>query len=87
MTAETENLVLSLLRDIRKEQTEQRSLLLSTVDYMRKMEQRLEGRLAAVRDDLELMLKSELLGRLTNFETLIDQKLETLSDRVAAIEA
>lgn len=94
MAEQTDNLVLLLLRDIRKEQSEQRSLLLGTIDYMRRMdddmrrmEQRLDTRLTAVRDDLELMLKSELLGRLTHFETSIDEKLERLSDRISTIEA
>ena len=74
------SLLISLLRDIRKEQSEQRSLLLSAVDYMRKMEQRLDSRIGAVRDDLELMLKSELLGSLSNFKTRIDRRLAELED-------
>jgi hypothetical protein len=74
-------LLASLLRDIRKEQTEQRTLLLSVVDHVRKMEQRLDARIMGVRDDLELVLKSELLGSLTNFETRIEQRLAELESR------
>lgn len=75
------SLLVTLLREIRKEQAEQRTLLLSAVDYPRKMEQRLDGRIVALRDDLELMLKSELMGSLTHFETRIDQRLAELESQ------
>lgn len=96
MTENVDNsLLVALLRDIRKEQADQRTLLLNLVDYTRKMEQRiearftvlesritgLEARLVAFRDDLELMLKSELMGRLTHFETQIDHRLAELESR------
>ena len=81
-------MLVSLLRDIRREQGEQRSLLLSLVEYARKLEQRLDqverrldDRIASVRDDLELMLKAELLGKLTHFETRIDERLAELEFR------
>ena len=85
--AEIENLMLPMLREIRKEQADQRTLLLSLVDHMRKMEQRLEARITYLRDDLELMLKAELLGRLTHFETMMDQRIDALAERIAAIES
>ncbi|KAB2918483.1 MAG: hypothetical protein F9K29_07910 [Hyphomicrobiaceae bacterium] len=65
-------LLLAVLQEIRQEQNKQRALLLQTVDYLRKMEQRLDARIVAARDDLELMLKSELMGSLTHFETKIE---------------
>ena len=71
------------LADVRRELADVRTLALQTTDYMRKMEQRLDARIVAVRDDLELMLKSELMGRLAHFET----KIETLlNDRLAIVE-
>jgi hypothetical protein len=74
------SLLLSILKEIRSEQNQHRTLLLQTIDYMRKMEQRLDGRMVALRDDLELMLKSEVMGSLANFETrienLISERLE-----------
>ena len=76
-------LLLSVLKEIRSEQNKHRELLLQTVDYMRKMEQRLDGRIVAIRDDLELMLKSELMGRLAHFETKIEN---LLSERIDSIE-
>ena len=94
MTGETENLVLALLRDLRKDLAEQRTLSLTTVDYLRRMEQRLderfgalETRVAHVRDDIELMGKAELMGRLGHFEATGDDKLDALAARVAIAEA
>ena len=91
--AEIEDLLVPMLRDIRKEQTDHRTLLLSLVDAVRRMEQRLDTRLGEVessirasRDDLELMLKAELLGRLTHFETMLEQRIDLLAERIAAIE-
>src|SRR5262245_12385384 len=117
----TENVDLTLLaklaRDnlaetkaLRGEVADVRTLSLHTVEYMRRMEQRLDTRISGVdarisdldgrishldsrisglddrivgiRDDLEIMLKSELMGRLANFETrmenLLDQRLASL---------
>lgn len=68
MPDESKKPVSSLLSEIRREIQDQRTLLLQTVDYMRKMEQRLDSRMAATRDDLELMLKSELMCRSTYFK-------------------
>jgi hypothetical protein len=84
MTEQTDNLVLEHLKAIRKDLADQRTLLFQSVDYMRKMEQRLDARIVATRDDLELMLKSELMGRLTHFETTIEQRLEAIEARFAA---
>ena len=82
------SLLLSVLREIRAEQNNQRTLLLQTVDYLRRMEQRLdaritalEARIVALRDDLELMLKMKLMGRLAQFETRIDERLAALEER------
>lgn len=94
MVESSENLVLTILREMRKEQADHRVLLLGVVDSLRRLEARsdkrmlaLETRLADLRDDLELMLKSEMLGSRTHFETLYEQKLENLADRLAALEA
>jgi LytS/YehU family sensor histidine kinase len=75
-------LLLSVLKEIRSEQNKHRELLLQTVDYMRKMGQRLDGRIVAIRDDLELMLKSELMGRLAHFETKIENLLSERTDSI-----
>lgn len=74
-------LLVSLLRDTRREQTGQRTLLLSAIDDLRKMEQRLDARITATRDDLELVLKSELMGSPTHFGTRIDQRLADLESQ------
>ncbi len=53
-----------------------RTRLLATIDCMRKMEQRLDARITGVRDELELIIKSELMGRLAHFETRMEQMVE-----------
>ncbi len=70
-------MVLRLLRDIRREMTDQRALLLALVEQG----QRLERRISETRDDIELMLKAELMGRLGNFETRFEQRLDDLERR------
>ena len=72
MTAEPENLTIQMLKTIRREQDEHRSLLLGLIDQGR----RVERRMSEMRDDLELMIKSELMGRLTHFEIRMDEKIE-----------
>ena len=72
MASEAENLTHQMLKAIRREQEEHRTLLLGLIDQGR----RSERRMSEMRDDLELMIKSELMGRLTHFETQMDQKLE-----------
>ena len=46
----------------------------------------LEHRIGDLSGELELMVKSELMGRSTHFETQIDEKLAQLSDRLHAVE-
>ena len=91
MTEQTDNLMLSLLRDIRKDLADQRTLLLQSIDRTNRMENRLESkvlafeqRLAHLRDDLELMIKAELMGRLTHFETTMEQRIDAFEARLAS---
>ena len=111
-------LLLQILKEIRKEQRDQRTLLLQTSEYARKLERPMESRLGAVdqslaainarfgtvesrfsavesrfgavdqrlsaidqrigglKDDLELMIRSELMGALGNFEVRITGLIE-----------
>jgi hypothetical protein len=83
-------LMLEILKDIRKEQNNQRTLLRQTVDAVRRLqhyvkekflniEERfvdMERRMKAHKDDLELMLKPELLGSMTHFQTKIENCVE-----------
>jgi hypothetical protein len=39
-----------------------------------------------LRDDIELMLKAELMGRFANFETQMERRLDELAERIAAAE-
>jgi hypothetical protein len=87
-------LMLEILKQIQRDLSDQRRLLLNLVDYVHRMEQRseerfiaIDRRLSSMKDDIELMVKAELMGRLTHFETLMDEKIAKLSDRLAAQEA
>ena len=84
-----DSLMLSILKDIRVELRDHRTLLLQLADGSRRHDRRfndVERRLGDLSAELELMVKSELMGRLTHFETQIDEKLAQLSDRLQAIE-
>lgn len=76
-----ENVVLRLLREMRREMTDQRALLLALVEQGQRLERRM-GEMARniteTRDDIELMLKAELMGRMGNFEARFDARLEAL---------
>jgi hypothetical protein len=94
MAAAADNsLMLEILKTIQKEQNNQRTLLLLTVDSVRKLQQfteqkflgvdkrfndvdkrflDMEERMKAHKDDLEMMLKAELLGAMTNYQIRIE---------------
>ena len=81
-----ENLTLELLRTIRRENADFRTLLLGLVTQGQRLERRmgeLDRRMIEMRDEVELMLKSEVMGR----EARIERLIEALSERVAALEA
>ncbi len=46
----------------------------------------IERRISDTRADIELMVKAELLGRVTHFETLMDERIAQLEDRLSAVE-
>jgi len=67
-----DSLMPSILKEIRAEMRDHRTLLLQLVDASRRHDRRfndLEHRLSDLGGELELMLKGELMGRLTHFET------------------
>ena len=64
-------------------------MLLQLVDATHRHDRRvseLEPRISDTRAEIELMLKAELLGRLTHFETQIDERAAKLAYRVSALE-
>ena len=62
---------------------DQRTLLLGVADGLRRMDRRM----SELKDDLELMIRSEIIGRLANHETPFEAKLDALAERISAIEA
>lgn len=63
------------MRVIRSEHRDLRTVVLSSIDQMRR-----------VRDDLELMIRSEMMGRAAHFETTYERQLGDLRERVEALE-
>jgi len=74
MSDQPTSIVIRLLQDVRREMADQRDLLLALVEQG----QRLERRITETRDDIELMLKAELMGRMGNFEARFETRLEEI---------
>jgi chromosome segregation ATPase len=96
MTEADNALMLAIPRELRAELRQHRTMLLQLVDATRRHDRRfeeieqrfgqIEGRISDMRAEIELMLKAELFGRLTHFETQMDERLAQLSDRLSAVE-
>ena len=89
MPSPDDSLMLSILKEIRVELRDHRTLLLQLGDASRRHDRRfndLEHRMGDLSGELELMVKSEVMGRLTHFETKIDEKLATLQHRFHVAE-
>jgi hypothetical protein len=75
-------LLLSMLRDIRREQRETRDLLVSLTQHVLgrfdDLEKRMTARIDDLKEELQLMLKAEVLGRISHLETRLDEKLDEL---------
>jgi hypothetical protein len=90
MPAADDALLLSISREMRAEMRDHRTMLLQLVDASRRHERRfdeLERRFGDLRGELELMLKGEMMGRISHFGAEIDEKLERLVDRLQTVEA
>jgi chromosome segregation ATPase len=64
--------------ETRSEVADIRSLTLALVEQGR----RLDRRFTEFRDDIELMVKAELMGRLGHFEIRIENRLSAIEDRL-----
>ena len=102
--AEADNsLMLTILKELRADMRQQRTLLLQLTEAAHRHDRRfddverrfgeverrfgdIERRISDTRAEIELMLKAELLGRLTHFETQIDERIAQLEDRLSALE-
>lgn len=85
MSENRENAILEQLRQMRTEVQEVRAAALQNAEYARRLEHRMasfEQRLGKLRDDLELSIKAELMGRVGHFETVIEQRLDALGDLI-----
>ena len=66
--------MLAILKELRAEMRQHRTLLLQLSEAVHRLERRfgdIERRMSDMRAEIELMLKAELLGSLTHFETQV----------------
>ena len=70
------------MRDIRQENRDMRSLLLATVDQVR----RVDRHVIELKDELELIVKTEIMGRIGIFEGGVEKQVSELRDRVEELE-
>jgi chromosome segregation ATPase len=91
-----DSLMLTILKELRADMRQHRTLLLQLTDAAHRHDRRfdeverrfgdIERRISDTRAEIELMLKAELLGRLTHFETQIDERIAQLANRLSALE-
>ncbi len=89
MAEADDSLLLAIVGELRAEMRQQRTLLLQLSEAVHRVERRfgdIERRISDTRAEIELMLKAELLGSLTHFETQMDERIAQLEDRVSALE-
>ena len=89
MAEADDSLTLAILRELRAEMRQQRTLLLQLSEAVHRLERRfgdIERRISDTRAEIDLMLKAELLGSLTHFERQMDERIARLEDRVSALE-
>lgn len=67
---------------LRREVNDIRTLTIGSVEYGR----RLDRKINEVKDDMELMLKSELSGRFAHFETRLSSSLDRIVERLDDFE-
>ncbi len=76
-------------RVIRTELRDIGTVVLAVAEQGRRLERRIdhvETRMAELKDDLELMIKTELMGRLGHFETQIGHRLDAIIERLDVVE-
>jgi uncharacterized protein YhaN len=72
MAEADDSLMLAILRELRAAMRQQRTPLLQLSEAVHRLQRRfgdIERRISDTRAEIELMLKAELLGSLTHFET------------------
>jgi predicted nucleic acid-binding Zn-ribbon protein len=88
--------MMTILKELRAEMRQQRTLLLQVAEAVHRHDRRfdemerrfgdIERRISDTRAEIELMLKAERLGRLTHFEAQMDERIAQHQDRLSALE-
>jgi len=78
-----------LLRELQIDMRENRrdvEMMLPVITSLVEQGRRVERQMAELKDDLELMIRAELLGSVGHFRNQLEQQLEELGDRVSRLE-
>ena len=96
MAEADDSLMMTILEELRADMRQQRTLLLQVAEATHRHDRRfdemerrfgdVERRISDTRAEIELMLKAELLGPLTHFETQMDERIAQLQDRLSVLE-
>ena len=81
MSDDPDNVVLRHLRDMMRDH---RTLLAGLLDQGQRLERRigeLDRRMGEIKDDIELMLKAELMARMGNFESRFEARIGALESQ------
>lgn len=78
-----------LLREVQTDVRQNRrdvEIMLPVITSLVEQGRRTERNISELKDDLELMLRAELMGSVGHFRNQLERQLEELSDRVTALE-
>ncbi len=77
------------LREMRRERRVDMELVTDLVRRVNRVDThvgQVDGHIGDLRSDLELMIRAELMGRLGQFETTVDHRLDWHEERIADLE-
>ncbi len=77
------------LREMRRERRVDMELVTDLVRRVNRVDThvgQVDGHIGDLRSDLELMIRAELMGRLGQFETTVDHRLDRHEERIADLE-
>lgn len=89
MSENLQALFIEQFRLLRRELADIRTVTLAVADGQRRLDRRIDGlerRFEEMKDEIELMVKAELMGRLGNFEMQMEARLDRMAERLDAFD-
>lgn len=87
--AQLSHRILDEVRVVHREVADVRTLSLQNHDYSRRLERRMgemDRHVGELKDDLEAMLKAELMGRMAHMETTIEHMFQPIRGRLLDLD-